>query len=174
MGLLAEPERLRVVAAVVLGATRFEQVVAQTGLPAPVVGKALRRLESAGLVRTVKGALEVHEELFKQAARSERPEPEDLGLVDPAHESTLRAFFRAGRLTRFPVAQTKVAIVLRHIVTAFEPGVRYPEREVNALLSAFHADHAQLRRLLVDNGLLTRESGIYWRTGGWVDVLADG
>lgn len=162
------------VAAVVLGATRFVQVVARSGLPAPVVGKALRRLESAGLVRTVDGALQVHEELFKQAARAERPEPEDLGLVDPADEVTLRAFFRAGRLTRFPVAPAKVTIVLRHIVTVFEPGVRYPEREVSALLSAFHADHAQLRRLLVDNGLLTRASGVYWRTGGWVDVLADG
>lgn len=174
MGLLAEPERLRVVAALVLGATRFEDVVARSGLPAPVVGKALRRLESAGLVSTVDGGLELREELFKQVARAERPEPEDLGLVDPADEATLRAFLRDGRLTRYPVAPAKEAIVLRHIVATFEPGVRYPEREVNALLSAFHADFAQLRRRLVDHGLLTRESGVYWRTGGWVDVLADG
>ncbi len=63
-------------------------------------------------------------------------------------------------------------MVLRHIVTAFEPGVRYHEREVNAILSAFYADYAMLRRSLVDEGLLSREAGIYWRSGGWVDVLA--
>lgn len=161
------------VAAVVLGATGFEEVVARTGLPAPVVGKALRRLETAGLVRTLDGGFVVDHELFKQAARADRPPPEELGLVAPAEEATLRAFLRDGRLTRFPVAPVKLEIVLRHIVSSFEAGVRYPEREVNERLSALHPDYAQLRRALVDHSLLTREAGIYWRTGGWVDVLAD-
>jgi hypothetical protein len=48
--------------------------------------------------------------------------------------------------------------------------VRYPEREVNALLAVWHPDTAALRRYLVDEGLLTREAGLYWRSGGWVDV----
>lgn len=174
MGLLAEPERLRVVAAVALGASGFAEVVARSGLSAPVVGKALRRLESAGLVTTADGALVLHEELFKAAARSDRPEPEDLGVVDPADEATLRAFIRNGRLTHLPVARAKVEVVLRYIVTTFEPGLRYPERDVNAMLSALHADYAQLRRTLVDHGLLTREAGVYWRTGGWVDTASDG
>ena len=52
----------------------------------------------------------------------------------------------------------------------FEPGVRYPEREVNALLAVWHADVAALRRYLVDEGFLTREAGVYWRSGGRVDV----
>jgi len=172
VGLLAEPERLRVVAAVALGATRFEHIVASTGLSAPAVGKAVRRLETAGLLSIVDGGYELRAELFKQAARAERPAPENLGVVDPAEESLLRAFFKQGRLTHFPTARSKVSVVLRHIVTAFEPGVRYPEREVNAILSAFYADYAMLRRSLVDEGLLSREAGIYWRSGGWVDVLA--
>jgi hypothetical protein len=28
-----------------------------------------------------------------------------------------------------------------------------------------------VRRHLVDEGLLSREDGLYWRSGGWVDVL---
>ena len=31
-------------------------------------------------------------------------------------------------------------------------------------------DYAALRRYLVDEGFLTREGGIYWRSGGTVEV----
>lgn len=173
-GLLAEPERLRVVAALVLGAASFEEVAASTGLSLPEVGKAVRRLEAAGLVVADGGRYAVRTELFKQAARSERPAPEDLGPVDPADAAVLRAFIKDGRLIRFPVAPGKWLVVLRYLVSVFEPGVRYPEPEVNAVLTAFHDDYAQLRRLLVDHGLLTREGGRYWRTGGYLDVLGGG
>ena len=52
----------------------------------------------------------------------------------------------------------------------FEPGIRYPEREVNVLLAVWHPDVAALRRYLVDEGFLTREAGVYWRSGGTVDI----
>jgi hypothetical protein len=60
--------------------------------------------------------------------------------------------------------------VLDQIAMVFEPGRRYDEREVNSLLKAFHHDYAALRRYLVDEGFLTRDSGMYWRVGGTVDV----
>lgn len=170
VGLLAEPERLRVVAALALGATEFDELVRVSGLSAPAAAKAFRRLESAGLVTTVDGVHGLRAELFKEAAREAAPEPDDLGVVDPAEEGVLRAFFRGGRLTHFPTAYGKLVIVLRHIVTTFEPGIKYPEREVNAILAAFHPDYAALRRYLVDERLLAREAGVYWRSGGWVDV----
>jgi hypothetical protein len=48
---------------------------------------------------------------------------------------------------------------------------------VSAVLRAWteggEADHAALRRYLVDHGLLSRSGGEYWRSGGWVDVLND-
>jgi hypothetical protein len=34
----------------------------------------------------------------------------------------------------------------------------------------WHPDVAALRRYLVDEGLVTREVGMYWRSGGPVDV----
>jgi hypothetical protein len=64
---------------------------------------------------------------------------------------------------------SKRRIVLEHIAAAFEPGVRYPEREVDAILRAWHPDHAALRRYLVDEELLARDGGVYWRIGGPVD-----
>jgi hypothetical protein len=77
---------------------------------------------------------------------------------------------RDGRLTSIPAQRSKRLVVLHHLLRVFEPGVRYPEREVNALLAVWHPDVAALRRYLVDEGLLTREAGVYWRTGGYVEV----
>ncbi len=61
--------------------------------------------------------------------------------------------------------------MLEYIVAAFEPGVRMTEREVDAVLRAFYeVDWVSLRRYLIDEGLMAREKGVYWRTGGYVDV----
>jgi hypothetical protein len=75
-----------------------------------------------------------------------------------------------GRLDRIPSSWSKRLVVLDHIVRVFEPGVRYAEPDVNAMLSAFHPDYAALRRYLVDESLLAREGGTYWRVGGTVEV----
>ena len=84
-------------------------------------------------------------------------------------QAVLRAFVDDdGRLRRIPARRAKRLVVLDRIVQVFEVGERYPELEVNALLRAFHDDVAALRRYLVDEGFLSREQGVYWRTGGTV------
>ncbi|MBA3525215.1 MAG: DUF2087 domain-containing protein [Geodermatophilaceae bacterium] len=174
VGLLSERDRLRVVAALALGASTLTAVAEATGLDLPVVGKAVRRLEKAGLVaREGRGAYVLRAELFKAAAMAEQPAPETVGAVDPAEEVLLRAFFRHGRLTHLPTVHAKTLVVLRHLADRFEPGVHYLEPEVNAILTEVYPDYALLRRGLVDEGLLSREAGVYWRSGGYVDVLAD-
>jgi hypothetical protein len=81
----------------------------------------------------------------------------------------LRTFIQDGRLRRIPAARGKRRVVLEHLAAAFEPGLKYPERQVDAVLRAWHHDHASLRRYLVDEDLLAREDGVYWRIGGPVD-----
>src|SRR5699024_2651585 len=104
-----------------------------------------------------------------RAAAEQAPPPEPLS-ADPAEDAVLSAFLRNGRLVSIPAQRSKRLVVLDHLVRVFEPGVRYPEREVNALLRTWHPDVAALRRYLVDEGLLTREAGVYWRSGGYVEV----
>src|SRR4051812_16962161 len=172
VGLLADPARLKVVAALALGAGTIEEVAAASGLPLKDVALAARRLARNGLVHRDGHALALHTELFAAAARAAAeatPPPEPLS-DDPAEDAVLSAFVRAGRLLSIPAQHSKRRVVLDHLVRVFEPGVRYPEREVNALLAVWHADVAALRRYLVDEGLLTREAGVYWRSGGRVDV----
>ena len=172
VGLLADPTRLKVVAALALGAGTLEEVAAASGLPLKDIALAARRLSRAGLVRRDGTALELQASRFAEAARAAAeaaPPPERLS-DDPAEDAVLSAFVRDGRLVSIPAQRSKRLVVLCHLVRVFEPGVRYPEREVNALLGVWHADVAALRRYLVDEGLVTREAGVYWRSGGPVDV----
>ena len=45
--------------------------------------------------------------------------------------------------------------------TVFEPGVAYPEKEVNQRLAILHPDVASLRRYLVDLHFMARTRGVY-------------
>ena len=88
----------------------------------------------------------------------------------PAIPAELRVFMRDGRLAQIPVRRAKRLLLLDCISQSFEPGRRYSEAEVNALLRALHDDHAALRRYLVDEDFLSRENGYYWRSGGTVEI----
>lgn len=80
----------------------------------------------------------------------------------------LGRFFEGSRLKDIPASAAKRRVVLERLVQEFEPGVRYPERDVNLTLQLFHHDYAALRRYLVDEALMTRVDGVYWRSGGRV------
>ncbi|HEY8474532.1 MAG TPA: DUF2087 domain-containing protein [Natronosporangium sp.] len=168
-GLLAEPDRLAVFAAVVLGVRTPAEVAEATGLTARQTAVALRRLTDGGLVQMDEGGgLAADADAFKTAVRSAAPDKQptvDLD-PDPSRAAVLRTFIRDGRLVQIPASRSKRRVVLEHIAMAFEPGRKYPERVVDAVLRAWHPDHATLRRYLVDEELMDRDAGWYWRIGG--------
>jgi DNA-binding transcriptional ArsR family regulator len=177
VGLLAEPVRLRVVAALALGATTTETIEAAAGLEGRQVRAALDRLVRGGLVATAPGGgLRLAEECFSaaarassHAARSAKVSVEDLG-VSGEEAKALRPFFDDGRLTGIPAPRSKRLKLLNFLAGRFEPGRVYPERDVNAVLGQFYSDVASLRRYLVDEQFLERRQGFYWRAGGTFDV----
>lgn len=75
-----------------------------------------------------------------------------------------------GSLHTIPTRRAKRLVVLDHLAQEFELGRTYPERDVDEVLKRFHPDHAALRRHLVDEGFLTRDANIYWRSGGTVPL----
>ena len=89
-----------------------------------------------------------------------------------ASDPKLRVFLGNGRIETIPAKHSRRRLLLDQIAQAFEPGVRYPERDVSLFLGALHPDYAALRRYLVDEELLTRAGGLYWRTGGTVPTAA--
>ena len=86
--------------------------------------------------------------------------------VDGSEQKVLGSFLREGRLTAIPRRHSKRLVVLDHLAQQFEPGRTYAETEVNRVLLRYHEDYAALRRYLVDEGFLSREAGVYWRSGG--------
>lgn len=73
----------------------------------------------------------------------------------------LKAFFCDGRLTAWPVKHSKQLIVLEQLVSDFQPGVCYPEAQVNQLIRQRFEDFCLIRRSFVDLGFMRRESGVY-------------
>src|SRR5487761_1022019 len=82
----------------------------------------------------------------------------------PDYDARIRENF-VERLVSIPVQRKKRMAILRWLVEDFRPGTRYPESEVNRIITRRHPDFATLRRYLVDEELMQRQHGIYWRTG---------
>ncbi len=77
---------------------------------------------------------------------------------------TLKQFMSDGRLHSFPAQYKRQLYILEEVAKVFEPGIRYSEHQVDAILKdIYEYDHCSLRRALVDARLLTRAQGIYWK-----------
>ncbi len=90
--------------------------------------------------------------------------------ADAWERKVLRTYLEDGRLSKIPDTRKKRDVVLRWLVTQFEEGRRYTEREVNQVIQRHHPDFATLRRELVGARLMQRESGIYWRLPAAVEA----
>ena len=94
-----------------------------------------------------------------------------VSALSPEGRRVLGHFLDAeGRLHTIPTKRAKRLVVLDLLAQRFELGRTYPESEVVAILTEVHPDHAALRRYLVEEGFLTREDSVYWRSGGTVVV----
>ena len=166
-----DPVRLAVLGRAAEG--HIDDVTLADSLAVPVrrVTEARGRLMAAGLV-SAEGHLEPDrlQAIARALPHLPTAAPEILsGSWTMDEADVLGRFFTDERLREIPATRAKRRIVLERLVQEFEPGVRYPEPEVNFTLQLFHPDYAALRRYLVDEGLLTRADGVYWRTGGRYD-----
>jgi hypothetical protein len=172
---LADPDRLAIAGALARTDDTSASLAASLDLPIGRVRKHLNRLAAAGVVRLQadRRTYRLDPETLRWAAEQVGPPREaglPLGAANEDEEQVLRTFFRNGRLTEIPIKRGKRRIVLERVALEFEPGERYDEKHVNVIVGRFFNDNAALRRYLVDEGFLAREKGIYWRTGGRVDV----
>lgn len=172
---LADTERLTVAGALASGPKTAGELAEALGLPVQRVRRHLARLAAVGLARpgSDRRTYSFDPGALRRAATEVGPSREAglaLGAVDEEEEAVLRNYFRAGRLRELPARRSKRLIVLTRLALEFDVGVRYPERKVNETLRRFHDDYATLRRYLVDEHFLSREKGVYWRSGGPVEV----
>lgn len=172
VGLLADADRRRCFAALELGATTADDVASATGLDTVRVTKALGRLVTSGLViggvpGGSAGGMHVLGVAFQEAARKALTRPASSEHDEQPNDvrRVLRNFVADGRITQIPSAAGKRRVLLHWLAQDFEPGRRYSEQMVNLMLGRRHPDTAALRRYLVDDGLLDRADGQYWRAG---------
>lgn len=76
----------------------------------------------------------------------------------------LDSFMQYGKLKSIPVQRKKKRIILEKIAESFEKGIIYPEREVNIIIADYHDDFCTLRRDLISEGIMERDSRGYWLT----------
>ena len=172
---LSDANRLRIIALLAKEPLPVESLAAMLGLSSSTVSHHLARLAEVGLVSArAEGYYSVyHLELDALNAMAQRLlAKETLPAVvadvdmDAYERKVLKAYLTPdGRLLAIPTQEKKERVILRHIVQAFEPGRRYPEKEVNQILLRFNEDTATLRRRLVALGFMQREGGggAYWR-----------
>jgi hypothetical protein len=166
-GLLANPDRRRVFAALVLGSSTYAALAEATGLDPKVVTICLERMESAGFVaRDGDHIVLIDEQITAEARARPTPTPGVALDGDAERQTVIRTFFRDGRLTHIPMQHKKRLVIFDVLAQRFEPGQIYSEARVNLELGKVHGDVAALRRGMVDNEFMERRDGMYWRAGG--------
>jgi predicted transcriptional regulator len=172
---LGEPHRLRIVGLLAQKPYTVEQLSEALSIGVSTVSHHLARLSDAGLVTArAEGYYSIYSlktEILASMAQTllkevEAPHFAGKSVTDTFDRKVLETFTTPeGRIKTFPAQEKKLLVLLRHVVNAFEFGVRYPEKRVNQILANFNEDTAKLRRALVDYGLMAREGGggKYWR-----------
>jgi hypothetical protein len=167
--------RLAVAGVLALRDATTDDLVEATGHPRRDVLEWVGELAVGGLVAKVAaGRWHLSDEgLQAVAARlptAPPPAPRVFFGMTDAEREVLARYTSGHRLTEVPGKRSHRLVVLERLALEFEPGRRYAEPEVNGILSLWHPDYALLRRALVDERYLDRAEGVYWRSGGRVDV----
>ena len=171
---LADSNRLKIIGLLARQSYSVEELAALLNLKASTISHHLSKLAEMGLVTArAEGYYSVYQ-LDKQAleatARSLFSAEQIAAVVKyvdlEVYDRKVLANFGLpdGSLKEIPAQRKKLEVVLRYVVKAFQPDVKYTEKQVNEILSRFHEDTATLRRELVGYGLMKRVGGggKYW------------
>lgn len=178
---LLDLDRLAVAGALAARDRTTDDLVEATGRARKIVLAVIGDLRAAGLVVAGDdGSYRIDEQAIRTAAQdaAEVELPMDpvigFGMTDD-ERLVLERFFSGRILNEVPTQRAKRVVVLQRLALEFDVGRRYTEFEVNDILGAFHPDWSTLRRGLVDESLLDRETSgggnLYWRNGGRVTDL---
>ncbi|MGW3493563.1 DUF2087 domain-containing protein [Streptomyces sp. NPDC001020] len=163
---LADPVLRRVFSAVALGASTSSEVLTVSGLGARDAAPAIGRLVRAGLLVQGRGSVALDDDALAAAANTAaRRVAEETANDQP--DPRLRGHIRSGVLVNLPEQDHDARrAILGHIAeSTFAAGDEYDERTVTDRLQPWceggTLDAVSLRRTLIDDGLLARESGRY-------------
>ena len=154
-------ERLHILGILAENASSVPELARRTDLRETAVIKHLNRLKRAALIQETapytyqlnKNALEqINHTVFHRG---------DSQNKETLRQRVLRHYTDGPRLKTLPENAEERREIVVWLAELFEADTQYSEKEVNECLHQAHPDHAQMRRLLVDYGFMTRSQGIY-------------
>jgi hypothetical protein len=167
---MASAERLRIVGVLARGRATQAEIAEQLGMPIRDIFNHLSFLAEVGVIHETDGVYDLDEKAIESFARGQFEGKRNSYVPQEDQQEDVRKvlknFLNAdGSLKQIPPQGNKLLIILNFIVDAFAFDANYTEKEVNTILRRFHLDTAALRRYLVDNALMARESDgtRYWR-----------
>ena len=173
---LSDGNRLKIIGLLAQRPYSVEELADALGLGVSTTSHHLSRLAKSGLVSArVDGHYNIYslqtetlKEMSRHLLQDENLPKLSEAVGDDAYDRKVLATFldAEGYITAFPAQEKKFRVILRYALKAFEPGVRYSEKQVNEILLRFNEDTASLRRGFIEYGMMAREGGggEYWRT----------
>ncbi len=168
---LGHPARLLILNLVRAKPRHGQELAAILNLQPATISHHLAKLTEVGLLTSRKDqyyqvfslADGILSKTLDELVRLSQPGLTGAVAQDAYRDKVLKTFIKQGQLTHLPAQLKKRQVILEYLVTEFEPGRLYEEKEVNQILLEYHEDVATLRREMIMNKLMTREKGIYRR-----------
>ena len=169
---LSDKSRIQILKSLAIEDMYVERLSERLGLSAPTISFHLKKLSDAGAVTSYKSQYymmySLNQNIFKisildilkvQSDEADLQQQRDIEY----RQKVIDTFFEYGKLKSIPAQQKKKRIVLEVIAQAFEYDRIYSEREVNILIANFHDDFCTIRRDMVGEKILNRDTRGYWR-----------
>ncbi|HET7500015.1 MAG TPA: metalloregulator ArsR/SmtB family transcription factor [Kofleriaceae bacterium] len=167
---LADPTRLRLLAAMVDRPRCGQDLAAEVGVSPATVSHHLRVLSDAGLVAETRQPpyafyqldLTALQDAVKSVSTPKRVrELATTAAVDDETRDVLRAFFDGPRLRALPVQRRKKEIVLEEVLRRLPRRREYREPELNRFIEAVYPDFCTIRREWIMGRYMERTDGVY-------------
>ncbi len=169
---LSDKSRLQILKSLAIEDMYVERLAERLGITAPTVSFHLKKLADAGAVTSYKSQYymmySLNKEIFETSILEiirEKSDEADLQARRDAEyrQKVIDTFFEYGKLKAIPAQRKKERIVLEVIADSFEYDRIYSEREVNIIIADYHDDFCTIRRDMIGEGLLDRDTKGYWR-----------
>src|SRR5689334_20692670 len=167
---LADPTRLRMVAAMVERPRCGQDLAAEIGVAPATVSHHLKVLEKAGLLVETRQPpyvfYQVDLDAMQRAMRAVTT-PRRMKELASSHDldddtrHVLRSFFDGPRLRALPVQRKKKDVVLEEVLRRIPRRKEYAEHELNVFIEVVFDDYCTIRREWIMGRYMTREGGTY-------------
>jgi hypothetical protein len=158
---VGQRERLHILGILAESESSVPELAKKTELRETAVLKHLGRLKRAALVKeSAPYTYQLNENALQQINHTvfHRGDSQN---KETLRQRVLRHYTDGPRLKQLPENEDELREIASWLSELFEDDVHYPEKEVNERIQQAHPDYAEMRRLMVDYGFMTRSRGIY-------------